>query len=295
MIRPFASGSLEWSWDVAQVDLFRVSSSFVCHTFTLFPQIQILHQATRLLQWGNGPRHSVLSTAEAYWMDFILPRHRACCKLPCGGPGSVVALSLSLRGGTLGEMASAVLSFTHRYDRTEAQGRLSRQVRNYKTAQQRLCGHRAFPFLFILFLLISLSLYCFPEKKTNPIWWFWGRAVRKWESWGECFPLQPILEKGRGTPEKQDEWWRPWEEMKSRSGGFGPASKTETVDGSLLESETTGMTGPWARFHQKVPWPRDSLPGHYAKDIPNVRSHAYKGPARSLSLPLCSWGNQGSG
>lgn len=195
MIRPFASGSLEWSWDVAQVDLFRVSSSFVCHTFTLFPQIQILHQATRLLQWGNGPRHSVLSTAEAYWMDFILPRHRACCKLPCGGRGSLVALSLSLRGGTLGEMASAVLSFTHRYDRTEAQGRLSRQVRNYKPAQQRLSGHQAFPFSFILFLLISLSLYCFPEKKTNPIWWFWGRAVRKWESWGECFPLQPILEK----------------------------------------------------------------------------------------------------
>lgn len=36
VMRLFAGGSPEWSWEVVQVDLLRVSSSFIYNTLTLF-------------------------------------------------------------------------------------------------------------------------------------------------------------------------------------------------------------------------------------------------------------------
>lgn len=72
------------------------------------------------------------------------------------------------------------------------------------------------------------------------------------------------------------------------------SKKKKKKDGTLLESETTNMipvkSGLIKNIHGQM-----TLLGHYAKDIPYVVSHPCKGPAGSLSLPFCSWGNQGLG
>lgn len=52
---------------------------------------------------------------------------------------------------------------------------------------------------------------------------------------------------------------------------------------------------PQTTLNKKLLWPRGSLPGHSAKDVSYVRFHHCKGPTRSLSFPLCSWGSWYSG
>lgn len=70
-------------------------------------------------------------------MGCLPPRHMAFCQLLRGGEGDVVALPLSLRKEMLGAKSAAALLFTHRYERPEAQGHLSRGARDHWLANTR--------------------------------------------------------------------------------------------------------------------------------------------------------------
>ena len=203
-------------------------------------------------QWGDGPQGSSLpGKAEAWWMDFLLPRDK-----DSASQGDIVALPLTL--------SKPLLHPQIWWDWG------SGWVRSYRWPLWGLCSLRAFHSMLISFLLsrFPCSASSKPlKRKQIPQDHFWG-PTRKWGNRGEYLPVQLVLERAGGA--LRSSGGRRSVELRP---GFGACFKKVTGKMGACWSLGQLRECPWhitsqARFNQKCPWPSLSLPGHCAKGIP---------------------------